>query len=101
MGPLARMTAWCVWIHEKALALTGMEKTPEQIREEEFRRVHLKLLKEGGLFTKVPTGSWNPLAGNQQVFVKLDSQNTKLEWNTLEMKNNKPADSGSVLILDK
>jgi len=80
------------------------EKTEEELRADEFERVHLKLLQEGMMFTR-QQGGWSIASltgsgGNQSVWVKLDKAKTAVEWATLEQRNNAPTDSGTIPLLD-
>ena len=80
-------------------------KTEEELRREEFEKVHLKTLLAGQVFkrTKGMMASMMSMSlggGSEDVFVKLGEGKAKLEWATLEQKNGSPVDSGTVAITE-
>eukprot|EP00656_Telonema_subtile_P007212 TRINITY_DN13383_c0_g1_i1.p1 TRINITY_DN13383_c0_g1~~TRINITY_DN13383_c0_g1_i1.p1 ORF type:complete len:200 (+),score=46.93 TRINITY_DN13383_c0_g1_i1:116-715(+) len=66
-------------------------KTEEEMRDEHFREVTLRLLQEGEMFTRIPTGMISMLQSNQPGFLKLNDAKTALCWASLEQANAKPA----------
>merc|ERR1711935_1305604 len=66
--------------------------TEEQIKEVNFNNVIVKLLQEGEMFSRVPTGMMGMLQSKKQGFFKLTDCKTQFCFASLEQKNGKAAD---------